>query len=47
MTKNILVLKKKPYSERLNQLGLPALESRRLRADLLQIYKLIRDLEKK
>ena len=47
MTKIIPVLKKKPYSERLKQLGLPTLEYRRLRTDLIQIYKIIHDLEYK
>ena len=46
MTKIIPVLKKS-YSERLKQLGLPTLEYRRLRTDLIQIYKIIHDLEYK
>ena len=34
-----------PYSERLNILGLPSLEYRRLRADMVETYKILNDID--
>ena len=45
MTRILPKLRKKPYSERLIMLGLPTLNYRRLRADLIQIYKLMNQAE--
>ena len=35
-----------PYSERLRALGLPSLEYRRERADVIKVYKIIHDIDK-
>ena len=34
------------YSERLRALGLPSLEYRRERADVIQVYKILHDIDK-
>ncbi len=38
-------LSNKSYSERLIHLGLPSLEYRRLRADMVQVYKIMHDID--
>jgi hypothetical protein len=38
-------LKGKTYEEKLKELGLPTLEKRRYRADLLQLYKILNDID--
>jgi len=45
-TKLVIALKKLPYKERLLQLNLhrPTLKYRRLRGDMLEVYKIIRDM---
>jgi len=45
-TKMVSELRDLPYSDRLKQLGLPTLEYRRLRADMVQTYRLIHGLDK-
>ena len=40
-TKSVKSLKKKPYEERLKSLGLMNLEDRRVRGDLIQLFKII------
>ncbi|PJE77979.1 hypothetical protein CI610_03094 [invertebrate metagenome] len=44
-TKRVPSLKDKPYQERLRLLGLPTLEYRRERADMLQVYKILNNME--
>ena len=39
-------LKSKTYPERLKTLGLPTLEYRRERADMVQVYKIMNDIDK-
>ena len=34
------------YSDRLRKLGLPSLEHRRERADVIQVYKILHDIDK-
>ena len=45
-TKLLDVIKDKPYEERLKDLNLMSLESRRQRGDLIQMYKIINGHEK-
>ena len=45
-TRALMSLKGLCYSERLQQLGLPTLEYRRARADVIEVYKLINELDK-
>jgi len=40
-TKLIISLKKLPYGERLRQLKLPTLKYRRLRGDMIEVFKII------
>ena len=40
-TKLIISLKKLPYPERLRQLKLPTLKYRRLRGDMIEVFKII------
>ena len=40
-------LKKQSYPERLKTLGIPTLKFRRLRADMIQIYKILHDIDAK
>ena len=47
MTKIMRNLKKKSYPERLKTLGIPTLKFRRLRADMIQIYKILHDIDAK
>ena len=42
----IPVLKDIPYSERLLKLGLPSLEYKRLRADMIQVYRILSQIDK-
>jgi hypothetical protein len=44
-TKLVPELRDKPYTERLKQIGLPTLEYRRLRMDMVQTYRLTHGLE--
>jgi len=43
-TKLVISLKKLPYKERLLQLNLHTLKYRRLRGDMIQVYKIIHDM---
>ena len=43
-TKLVTLLKKLPYKERLLQLNLHTLKYRRLRGDMIQVYKIIHDM---
>ena len=45
-TRLLPCLKNKTYSERLKFLGLPSLEYRRERADMIQVYKILNDIDK-
>ena len=45
-TKLVSSISHLPYSERLCALGLPALEYRRERADVIQVYKVLHDIDK-
>ena len=45
-TKIIEDLKHKDYHERLKLTGLTTLETRRLRADLVEVYKIFNDIDK-
>ena len=45
-TKLVSTLKNLNYSERLKRLGLPTLEYRRERADLVQTYKILNDIDR-
>lgn len=45
-TKMVKSLRNKPYDERLNELELMNLEERRIRGDLIQMFKIIRGQEK-
>ena len=47
MTKIMQNLKKKSYPERLKTLGIPTLKFRRLCADMIQIYKILHDIDAK
>ena len=38
-------MRKKPYNERLKELGLPTLQYRRLRADIIQVYKILTEVD--
>ena len=43
-TKCVISLKKLPYKERLLQLNLHTLKYRRLRGDMIDVYKITRDM---
>ena len=43
-TKLVTLCKHLPYPERLRKLGLPTLEYRRERADMIQTYKILHDI---
>jgi len=43
-TKLVISLKKFPYKERLLQLNLHTLKYRRLRGDMIEVYKIIHDM---
>ena len=45
-TKLIPKLKYKEYPERLKELGLPTLKYRRLRADMVETYKILNNIDK-
>ena len=45
-TKLVTICKKLPYQERLRKLGLPTLEYRRERADMIQTYKILHGIDK-
>ena len=45
-TRLLPCLKGKTYCERLKFLGLPTLEYRRERADMVQVYKIINEIDK-
>ena len=45
-TKLVRCISHLPYSERLRALGLPSLEYRRERADVIQVYKILHDIDK-
>ena len=44
-TRLVKALQGKTYPERLKSLGLPSLQYRRLRNDLVQTYKIVRDID--
>ena len=45
-TKFVRCISHLPYSERFRALGLPSLEYRRERADVIQVYKILLDIDK-
>ena len=45
-TRLVKCIKHSPYEERLITLGLPSLEYRRARADLIKVYKIMHDIDK-
>ena len=45
-TRLVNSLKGLPYEERLKRLGLPSLEYRRLRADVIEVYKIINQIDR-
>ena len=45
-TKILKCLKDKDYNQRLKHLGLPSLEYRRQRSDLIQVYKIIKNIDR-
>ena len=45
-TRLVSVCKNLSYPERLRKLGLPTLEYRRQRADMVQVYKILNDIDK-
>ena len=45
-TRLVKCIKHLPYSERLIALGLPTLKYRRERADMIQVYKILHDIDK-
>ena len=45
-TKLVATCKNLPYQERLRKLGLPTLEYRRQRADMIQTYKILHGIDK-
>ena len=40
------LLKNLPYNERLKKLGIPSLECRRLRADVIEVYKTVNQIDR-
>ena len=44
-TRLIPAMKGKDYSERLKRLGLPTLEYRRKRTDMVEVYKIMNDID--
>ena len=44
-TKMVPALEDKPYEERLRILNLPALAARRLRGDMIKVFKIIKDFQ--
>ena len=44
-TRLVKSLQGKSYSERLRSLGMPSLEYRRLRNDMVQTYEIVRDID--
>ena len=45
MTKRVRAVRKLPYTERLRELGLPTLQYRRERADMVQVYKVMHGID--
>ncbi len=45
-TKIVKEISEKTYSERLKELGLPSLQYRRMRADMIEVYKIINSIDK-
>ena len=45
-TRMVNCLKHLPYNERLKKLGIPSLEYRRLRADVIEIYKIVNQIDR-
>jgi len=45
MTKLIISLKHLPYIERLKQLKLPTLKYRRLRGDMIEVFKIVKNYD--
>ena len=46
VTKMVNSLKELPYEARLKKLGLPSLEYRRLRSDVIEVYKILNQLDR-
>ncbi len=42
----LIMYSNKPYQDRLRILGLPSLEYRRERADMIQVYKILHGIDK-
>ena len=45
-TRMVNCLKHLPYNERLKKLGIPSLEYRRLRADVIEVYKIVFQIDR-
>ena len=45
-TRMVNCLKHLPYNERLKKLGIPSLEYRRLRADVIEVYKIVNQIDR-